>query len=48
MDQSINFPESSLNYIISTCDSDGNLSYQKLLKDMVIRTVIDLTGSINI
>ena len=45
MDNGITFDEESTAYIIKKlCDTTGNLFYQNLIRDMVIRTHIDKVG----
>lgn len=47
VDQSINFDERTIQYIIENrCNHDGNVNYNSLAKDMIIKTYIDFTGSI--
>lgn len=41
----INFDEKSIDYIRSKCDMQGELNYYKIIREMVIRTFLDFTGS---
>ena len=46
VDQDINFDLNSISYITKQSNSKGDINYMKLSKNMVIRSVIDCTGSI--
>lgn len=46
VDHGINFDQKDIQHIVNKCDPHGNVNYTKLVKDMVIRTMIDCTGSI--
>ena len=44
-DNDIELEQRSLSYILKTrCDSTGNINYLKLIKDLVLRNIIDITG----